>query len=217
MILARPIPLPQDPYRYLLQRNREIPADAVPRLKELGITEVWVRHRDLEFLEDLIDVELAEHQREVYVHVRQSFEAMMRGSAAELDLAHFQSSIGELFAFLGRSQGSNILLQKLDSFDNYLLSHATNVCYLALLLGMKLERYLIEERQHKNASQAKDLHLLGLGCLLHDVGKIRVRREILDKPGRLNARGNRGDAPPHDLRLRDGAGRACRPARRRSC
>jgi HD-GYP domain-containing protein (c-di-GMP phosphodiesterase class II) len=185
MILARPIPLPTDPRRYLLQRDREIPMDILPRLKQLGIMEVWVRHRDLEFLESFIDAELGERQREVYVHVRQSFESIMRGSPAELDLFHFQRSIGELFAFLKRSSSSNILLQKLDTFDNYLLSHSTNICYLGLLLGMKLERYLIDQRRHTSARNAKDLHLLGLGCLLHDVGKMAVPRVILDKPGRL--------------------------------
>ena len=29
--------------------------DLIPRLKELGIYEVWVRCRDLEFLEDMFD------------------------------------------------------------------------------------------------------------------------------------------------------------------
>jgi HD-GYP domain-containing protein (c-di-GMP phosphodiesterase class II) len=65
------------------------------------------------------------------------------------------------------------------------MSHSTNVCYLALLLGMKLERYLIEERSFKSARDAKDLQLLGLGMLLHDVGKMRVPPEILHKPGKL--------------------------------
>ena len=185
MILARPIPLPQVPYRYLLQRDREIPLDMIPRLRQLGILDVWVRHRDLEFLEDIIDEGLSQRQREVYMHVRRSFEAIMRGSAPELDLIHFEGSIRDLFGFLRMSSGSNILLQKLDAFDNYLLSHSTNVCYLALLLGMKLEHYLIQERRHKNARDAKNLHLLGLGCLLHDIGKMTVPAEILNKPGRL--------------------------------
>ncbi|MGC4004715.1 MAG: HD-GYP domain-containing protein [Pirellulales bacterium] len=79
-----------------------------------------------------------------------------------------------------------MLLQKLESYDNYLMSHCTNVCYLALLLGMKLERYLIEERSFKTAREAKDLQLLGLGCLLHDVGKMRVPTDILNKPSRLS-------------------------------
>ena len=185
MVLARPIPVPHDPCRYLLQRNLEIPMELVPRLKQLGILEVWVRHRGLEFLEDLIDEGLSEHQRDVYTHVRRNFEAVMRDSTAELDLLSFRESIGELFDFLKGSSTSNILLQKLDSFDNYLMSHSTNICYLALLVGMKLDRYLIDQRYHKTPRQAKDLHWLALGSLLHDVGKMRVPPEILYKPGKL--------------------------------
>jgi HD-GYP domain-containing protein (c-di-GMP phosphodiesterase class II) len=185
MVVARPIPLPQNPYRCLLPRDREIPMDLVPRLQRLGILEVWVRHQDLDFLESLIDEGLEECQRELYRRVRRNFEAIMRGSSVELDLVGFQSSIGELFGFLKGSSSSNILLQKLDAFDNYLMSHSSNTCYLALLLGLKLERYLTEERSLKTAHDAKDLHLLGLGCLLHDVGKMLVPGTILHKSGRL--------------------------------
>jgi HD-GYP domain-containing protein (c-di-GMP phosphodiesterase class II) len=185
MILARPIPLPHDPYRYLLQRDIEIPIDTIPRLRELGILEVWVRNRDFEFLEELVDEGLCDCQREVYLHVRQNFLSMLRDTSVEIDLMNFESSISELFQFLKKSSGSGILLQKLDAFDNYLVAHSTNICYLALLIGMKLERYLIDQRQHKTAREAKNLNLLGLGCLLHDIGKIRVGRDILDKPGRL--------------------------------
>jgi HD-GYP domain-containing protein (c-di-GMP phosphodiesterase class II) len=185
MILARPIPQPTDPRRFLLQRDREIPLDLVPRLKRLGVLEVWVRYRDLEFLEDVIDEGLGEHQREVYQHVRRNFENVMNAPAAELDIGQFQNSIGGLFDFLKQSSCGNMLLQKLDAFDNYLMSHSTNVCYMALLLGMKLERYLIDERIFKKARDAKDLQLLGLGCLLHDVGKMRIPAEIFNKPGRL--------------------------------
>lgn len=185
MILARPIPMPREPRRYLLQRNQELTTDLIPRLKEIGVLEVWVRCRDLEFLEDIIDEGLGEHQREVYHHVRRNFERIMSDAAGEMDFTRFQQSIGGLFEFLKKSPGGNVLLQKLDAFDNYLLSHSTNVCYLALLLGMQLERYLIQERSFKSARDAKDLQLLGLGCLLHDVGKMRIPQEILHKPGRL--------------------------------
>jgi HD-GYP domain-containing protein (c-di-GMP phosphodiesterase class II) len=186
MILARPIPLPQDPRRYLLQRDREVPLDLIPRLKELGIYEVWVRCRNLEFLEDLIDEGLGDRQRNVYHQVRRNFEAVMRGAAFEMDIARFQSSIGDLFGFLKKSSCGNVLLQKLDAFDNYLMSHSTNVCYVALLLGLKLERYLIDERSFKKPREAKDLQLLGLGCLLHDVGKMRIPTHVLNKPTRLS-------------------------------
>jgi HD-GYP domain-containing protein (c-di-GMP phosphodiesterase class II) len=185
MILARPIPLPHDPRHFLLQRDVEIPLDLVPRLKKLGVLEVWIRFRDLEFLEGVIDEGLGDQQREVYAVVRKNFEAIMGGAAAELDIHHFQNSISGLFNFLKDSSCGSTMLQKLDSFDNYLMSHSTNVCYLALLVGMKIERYLIDERQAKNPREAKDLRQLGLGCLLHDVGKMRIPLEILNKPGKF--------------------------------
>ena len=159
--------------------------DLVALLKRWGVLEVWIRYRDLEFLEDIIDQGLGEQQREVYYHVRKNFEAIMHDASAALDIQHFQSSICSLFDFLKQSACGNVLLQKLDAFDNYLLSHSTNVCYLALLLGSKLQGYLINQRCTKNAQQAKDVQLLGLGCLLHDVGKMQIPENILHKPRRL--------------------------------
>ena len=185
MVLARPVPLPNDPRRYLLQRDREVPPDLAGRLLQLGIYEVWVRCRNLEFLEAIIDEGLGEHQREVYANVRRSFEAVMSGHAAEFDINRFQSAISDLFDYLKASHAGSLMLEKLDAFDNYLMSHAANVCYLSLLLGLKLERYLIAERSWKTAREAKDLQLLGLGSLLHDVGKMQIPPEILHKPGKL--------------------------------
>jgi HD-GYP domain-containing protein (c-di-GMP phosphodiesterase class II) len=161
--------------------------DLVPRLAELGIVEVWVRCRDLEFLEELIDEGVVEQQRELYSHVRKNFEQVMHSAAAQIDFSEFEGAINDLFDCLKGTPGGNVLLQKLDAFDCYLMSHSANVCYLSLLLGMKLERYLISERSTKSPKDAKDLRELGLGCLLHDVGKMHIPAEVLNKPGRLSA------------------------------
>lgn len=185
MVLARPIPSPQEPRRCLLQRDREVPVELIPRLLELGVREVWIRYRPLEFLEEAIDEGLDDHQRAVYSQVRENFEKMMNGASLDMDAYHFESSISSLFDYLKASSVGSVLLQKLDAYDNYLMSHSTNVCYLALLLGMKLDWYLIQERQFKSAKEAKDVQLLGLGCLLHDVGKMKIPQEILNKPGKL--------------------------------
>src|SRR6185312_12948915 len=111
MILARPIPLPKDSRTFLLQRDREIPLDLVPRLKQLNIREVWIRYRDLEFLEEVIDEELDDQQREIYAVVRRNFEAVMTGSGVELEVQQFQNSISNLFEFLKKSACGNRLLQ----------------------------------------------------------------------------------------------------------
>ncbi len=86
MVLARPIPHPQSPHKFLLQRDHEIPVKMIPRLKELGVLEVWIRHRNLEFLEDIIDAELGEQQRQVYAQVRANFESIMNDASTSMDM-----------------------------------------------------------------------------------------------------------------------------------
>ncbi len=64
-------------------------------------------------------------------------------------------------------------LSQLRVFDSYTFSHAINVSTMSAALGvyLKLEEYQIEE--------------LTMGALLHDIGKMRIPKEILNKPGKL--------------------------------
>ena len=186
MVLARGIAFPRDPRRLLLKRDGKITADLLPRLEQLGIEEVWVRYPALEFLEEMINDELEDHRREVYARVRETFVRIVPGSPCELDVDRFQESIRDLFVSLNDNNRGHVLLGKLDAHDNYLLSHSANVCYLALLLGMKTSGYVSSKGLARcGAADAADLQHLALGCLLHDVGKLRVPLEILNKPGRL--------------------------------
>lgn len=66
-----------------------------------------------------------------------------------------------------------VWLTHLRSRDEYTATHCINVCILALTFGRELA---LDEEQ---------LHCLGLGALLHDIGKMQVPDEILNKPGRL--------------------------------
>ncbi|WP_188149664.1 HD-GYP domain-containing protein [Teredinibacter waterburyi] len=64
-------------------------------------------------------------------------------------------------------------MTKMRSEDSYTAEHSLSVCILALIFGRSLG---FKEPQLSN---------LGLCGLLHDVGKIRVPIEILNKPSRL--------------------------------
>ena len=185
MVLARPISVPAEPARCLLDRDDEVSLDLVPHLQQLGIHEIWVRCRDLDFLEELLACDAGHHQRELHFQLRRNFERIMGQATVELDLSLFQQSIAGLFDVLKNLTCGNVLLQKINAFDDYLLTHSTNVCYVAMLVGMKLEKYLVAETTHEWGADGRDLRLLGLGCLLHDIGKMRVPTEILNKPGKL--------------------------------
>ncbi|MBO8127946.1 MAG: HD domain-containing protein [Peptococcaceae bacterium] len=55
--------------------------------------------------------------------------------------------------------------------DEYLFHHSVNVCVLALVTGI-----------HLGYSKA-DLLTLGMGALLHDIGKVKIPKAILNKKG----------------------------------
>lgn len=64
-------------------------------------------------------------------------------------------------------------LLKVTAHDYYTYTHSVNLSVLGLLFGKHL------------ALNPHSLNSLGIGMLLHDVGKIEVPLEILNKPGRL--------------------------------
>jgi len=67
-----------------------------------------------------------------------------------------------------------ISLVDIKSLDTYTFNHSVNVGVLALTLGIAY------------GLNRNDLYDLTLGCMLHDVGKIFVPNEILNKQGKLN-------------------------------
>ncbi len=66
-------------------------------------------------------------------------------------------------------------LSMIKNYNDYLYSHSVNVCILAASLA--------EELGYSDEEIAE----IGLGGLLHDVGKLKTPLGILLKPGRLNA------------------------------
>jgi len=65
-------------------------------------------------------------------------------------------------------------LSMLKDYDNYTFTHSVNVSVISIAVGRACRM------------DPQDLRLLGLGGLLHDIGKLRINLEILNKPTRLN-------------------------------
>ncbi len=72
-----------------------------------------------------------------------------------------------------RNPGALLWLAQIKDTDEYTATHSINVSILAIAFG-----------QHLGLSP-DTLHELGLGAMLHDLGKIKIPPEILQKPGRL--------------------------------
>lgn len=72
-----------------------------------------------------------------------------------------------------RNPDAMVVLTQLKNVDEYTALHSLRVCILALTFGRQLDL------------NSEELNLLGIGALLHDVGKMKVPLDVLNKPGKL--------------------------------
>ena len=92
-------------------------------------------------------------------------------NTGELPLLEAETVVRSL-AIAMHSQSEIILpLLQLKEFDQYTTTHSTNVSVLAMAIG----EYL--------GFAGRELRVLGVSGLLHDLGKVKIPREILIKPG----------------------------------
>ncbi|HSM36830.1 MAG TPA: HD domain-containing phosphohydrolase [Longimicrobiales bacterium] len=92
---------------------------------------------------------------------------------ARLPLAEAEAVVRSLALAMRGDRRLMVPLLRLRSFDEYTTTHSLNVSVLSMALA-----------EHLDLSQG-DVRAFGVAGLLHDVGKVQVPAEILNKPGKL--------------------------------
>ncbi len=90
-----------------------------------------------------------------------------------VDLKQAMPLVEEITTSVSRNSGALISLARLKTADDYTYMHSVAVCALMIALGHQLGLPPEETRQ------------AGLAGLLHDIGKMAVPADILNKPGKL--------------------------------
>jgi HD-GYP domain-containing protein (c-di-GMP phosphodiesterase class II) len=90
-----------------------------------------------------------------------------------IEVNEVQENVDELVESVTRNRDALTALIKLRHFDDYTYTHSLNVSVLAISAGKTL-----------GLSQ-QELKILGLGTMFHDLGKLRIPDNILNKPGKL--------------------------------
>jgi HD-GYP domain-containing protein (c-di-GMP phosphodiesterase class II) len=83
-----------------------------------------------------------------------------------------------------------VALDDLSSADGYTLQHSIDVAAVGMLVGQRLLResgWVDHLGRRTYERRDRRLARLGLGLLLHDVGKLIVPKDVLNKPGKLDA------------------------------
>ena len=81
-----------------------------------------------------------------------------------------QSIVGSII----HNESFMIGLTNLKNYNEYTLNHSINVCVLAVCMGRRL------------GLEKTELLDLGIAAFFHDIGKLDIPKEILEKPSKLN-------------------------------
>lgn len=191
--LARDLP-PTGPNRIpLLRRGSAITPRFQSALADQGIHAVWVEDAGSEGIEpeellpEPVRVETAAKVAAALDAARTAFAGRQRLPDSVLHGLHTVVSL--IATSITDSPAAALFLGDLAAADHYTHRHSVDVCALGILLGRAYWRTegWIDYRGRRRWDRVDErLAKLGMGLLLHDIGKMVVPAEVLNKPGRLD-------------------------------
>lgn len=113
-----------------------------------------------------------EYRRAVF-RVKQIFQEVVETGV--FPLGKVQSSVQQLLHKTLQQEATLEALFNVKRYDDYTFRHSVNVALLSLLMGKEL------------CLPHEVLSVVGEAALMHDIGKMMVPSEIINKPGPLNA------------------------------
>lgn len=152
--------------RVLLGKGMALTPSYVERLRSLGISIVYV---DDEETKDIIveDVVSEEHRREAMASLQVSGQSVQVGK--DFDGFKVKKAINNIIEDIFFQKEIFISMTDMRSYDNQVFAHSVSVCVLATVLGKAL------------GLDKNNLEALALGALFHDIGTVKLPKELLRK------------------------------------
>lgn len=161
----------------LLAEGAELTASILRRLERLGVDMLYIQDQ---LTDDIVPPEMIsdETKRQAIKQIRTVYRSMMNDTMGRMSYPHlgysFRKMTEEILNDLGSREDVLIMLGDIHTTDHYLYTHSFNVCLYTLTLGMAA------------GYSREDLFTLGMGAMLHDIGKTRIEPKVLLKPGKLS-------------------------------
>ena len=178
MVLAQPVYHPRRHDTLLLKQDVTLDLHVIGRLREIQCREVWIRYPRLAFLRQYVSPAVNAAHANITAMLADTFDSASADAHAKLDFSGYRRTVSTLIEKLYENPKSALLIQEMAGAGPD-LEHATAVCFLSILMGLKLEFYLVRERSRLPAASARDVTNLGLGGLLHDIGMLRLDPSVV--------------------------------------
>lgn len=154
----------------MLEAGARLTASYINRLIGLGITEIYIED---DISNDIVIRDIIEEQTriEAIKIVKSTMDAYYYGDKLNSDkvIEVVNKIVNDILSL------DDIIINLMDikSCDNYTFLHSVNVCVLSIATGVELKL---------NYDELKEL---GIGALLHDIGKVLIPPQILQKNSAL--------------------------------
>lgn len=119
------------------------------------------------------DIPTEEKARLVYEKASESIDLMFKNPESLENVKNTQPIVNNFIDIILRDNCAVESLMKITAHDYYTHTHSINVSIYTLSLGSYL------------GIEGKDLELLGMAAILHDLGKSKIDYEIINKNGKL--------------------------------
>src|SRR5437016_10100640 len=178
MKLAAPVPHPDHPDQHLLKAGYVLEETVIGRLRDMHIDQVFVEYPALDDLDRHLAPNLSPARRKIYFQIKDAVTKMQRSTSAAVPYADYYNTTRELITTLLDQGHHPIFLDQMARLGSDTVSHAAAVAHLSLILGLRLEQYLIDQRKRLPVHQARDVVNLGIAAMLHDIGKCALPGSI---------------------------------------
>ncbi len=181
MVLGMPVYHPRRPGTVLLQSGVTLTSAVISRLGEMGVHTMWIRYPGLDFLTEYVNPAVMDAAQHVSGRIAEAFDGVLADTHARLDFGAYRNSISALLETIAENPRACLLVDELVDSGEPALRHATTVCLLSVLMGIKLDFYLVRERAKLNSGAARDVTSLGMAGMMHDIGMLRLEPEVLER------------------------------------
>ncbi|WP_147533086.1 HD-GYP domain-containing protein [Bacillus marasmi] len=151
----------------------------INRLKRRNVSVLYIRDGltdDIE-IDDGVPIEL---RAEANIRIKETFDELIKGNRRDgKKIRHFniekvQSVLDSLVKEVQKSKNVSKLLTDVYIHDDYTYAHCTNVTIYSLAMAVELKM------------TRGEMNIVGMGAMMHDIGKILIPKDILNKKGKLS-------------------------------
>ncbi len=178
MTLARPVLHPDRQDLLLLSEGYLLDAPMITHLATHGISHAWISFPGLEDLDCQISQRVSRSHFQLFEVLNQSIDTLERRVQVKTNINHYKRTVHQMLAEIIDDPFHDLITHQLKLCGPRLAGHQANCAYLALLVGAHLSGYLRTQRRALPPDVAENTAQLGLGALLHDVGKVAMPEDL---------------------------------------